>query len=104
MNNNSDKDGNSSGDLIIEPTAPTGDRAVMIGEQLATTLGTRVADPGVLQYFQTALVNLISEAGKIGLSLPIGLGVSSLYELTTPGIQPPGKLRSEVHIDRKSVV
>ena len=68
MNNDSDKDGNSSGDLIVEPTAPTGDRAVTIGEQSAATLGTRAADPGVLQHFQTVLVNLISEARKIGLS------------------------------------
>ena len=89
MNNDSDRDGNSSGDLIVEPTVPTGDRAVAIGEQSATTPGTRAADLGVLQHFQTALVNLISEASKIGLSLPIGLGVSSPYELTTPGIHPP---------------
>ena len=98
MNNDSDRDGNSSGDLIVEPTAPIGDRAVAIGEQSAATPGTRAADPGVLQHFQTALVNLISEASKIGLSLPIGLGVSSPCELTIPGIQPPGRLRSEVHI------
>ncbi|KAK1583619.1 hypothetical protein Q3G72_025597 [Acer saccharum] len=93
-----DKDGNSSGDLIVEPTALTGDRAVTIGEQSAATPGTRAADPGVLQHFQTALVNLISEASKIGLSLPIGLEVSFPYELTTLGIQSPGRLRSEVHI------
>ena len=98
MNNDSDRDGNSSGDLVVEPTAPTGDRAVTIGEQSAATLGTRAADPGILQHFQAALVNLINEASKIGLSLPIGLGVSSPYELTTPGIHPPGRLRSEVHI------
>ncbi|KAK0606894.1 hypothetical protein LWI29_005782 [Acer saccharum] len=60
--------------------------------------GTRVADPGVLQHFQTALVNLISEASKIGLSLPIGLGVSSPYELTTHGVHPQGRIQSEVHI------
>ncbi|KAK0579704.1 hypothetical protein LWI29_030124 [Acer saccharum] len=78
MNNDSDRDGNSSGDLVVEPTAPTGDRAVT--------------------HFQAALVNLISEASKIGLSLPIGLGVSSPYELTIPGTHPPGRLRSEVHI------
>ncbi|KAK0578274.1 hypothetical protein LWI29_007853 [Acer saccharum] len=98
MNNDSDRDGNSSGDLVVEPTAPTGDRAVTIGEQSAATPGTRAADPGILQHFQAALVNLISEASKIGLSLPIGLGVSSPYELTTPGIHPPGRLRSEVHM------
>ncbi|KAK0582346.1 hypothetical protein LWI29_024479 [Acer saccharum] len=98
MNNDSDRDGNSSGDLVVEPTAPMGDRAVTVGEQSAATPGTRAADPRILQHFQAALVNLISEANKIGLSLPIGLGVSSPYELTTPGIHPPGRLRSEVHI------
>ncbi|KAK0584960.1 hypothetical protein LWI29_021411 [Acer saccharum] len=98
MNNDSDRDGNSSGDLVVEPAAPTGDRAVTVGEQSAATPGTRAADPGILQHFQAALVNLISEASKIGLSLPIGLGVSSPYELTTPGTHPPGRLRSEVHI------
>ncbi|KAK0594639.1 hypothetical protein LWI29_020395 [Acer saccharum] len=98
MNNDNDRDGNSSGDLIVEPTASTGDRVVAIGEQSAATLGTRATDPGVLQHFQTALVNLISEASKIGFSLPIGLGVSSPYELTTPGIHPLGRLRLEVHI------
>ncbi|KAK0591666.1 hypothetical protein LWI29_005884 [Acer saccharum] len=98
MNNDSDRDGNSSGDLVVEPAAPMGDRAVTVGEQSAATPGTRVADPGILQHFQAALVNLISEASKIGLSLPIGLGVSSPYELTTPGTHPPGRLRSEVHI------
>ncbi|KAK0607826.1 hypothetical protein LWI29_021169 [Acer saccharum] len=98
MNNDSDRDGNSSGDLVVEPAAPTGDRAVTVGEQSAATPGTRAADPGILQHFQAALVNLISEASKIGLSLLIGLGVSSPYELTTPGTHPPGRLRSEVHI------
>ncbi|KAK0592866.1 hypothetical protein LWI29_026867 [Acer saccharum] len=71
MNNDSDRDGNSSGDLVVEPAAPMGDRAVTVGEH---------------------------EASKIGLSLPIGLGVSSPYELTTPETHPPGRLRSEVHI------
>ncbi|KAK1551617.1 hypothetical protein Q3G72_001401 [Acer saccharum] len=101
INNDSDRDGNSSGDLVVEPTAPTGDKAVTIGEQSAATPRTRAADPGILQHFQAALVNLISEASKIGLSLPIGLGVSSPYELTTPGIHPPGRLRSEVHIAKR---
>ncbi|KAK0580356.1 hypothetical protein LWI29_000984 [Acer saccharum] len=41
---------------------------------------------------------ITSEASKIGLSLPIGLGVFSPYELTTPGNQPPRRLRLEVHI------
>ena len=48
MNNDSDRDGNSNGDLVVEPTAPTGDRAVTIGEQSAATPGTRAADPGIL--------------------------------------------------------
>ncbi|KAK0595690.1 hypothetical protein LWI29_009066 [Acer saccharum] len=39
-----------------------------------------------------------NDSDKDGLSLPIGLGVSSPYELTTPGIQSPGRLRSKVHI------
>ncbi|KAK0583383.1 hypothetical protein LWI29_036350 [Acer saccharum] len=73
MNNDSDRDGNSSGDLVVEPAAPTGDRAVTVGEQSAATPGTRAADPGILQHFQAAL-------------------------LTTPGTHPPGRLRSEVHI------
>ncbi|KAK0589148.1 hypothetical protein LWI29_010326 [Acer saccharum] len=38
------------------------------------------------------------EASKIRLSLPIGLGISSPYELTTPGVHPPRRIRSEVHI------
>ena len=64
-----------------------------IGEQSAATPGTGIIDPGTLQHFQTALMNLVSEAGKIGLSLPIGLGVSSPYELmNTSGNLPPGRL------------
>ncbi|KAK0586132.1 hypothetical protein LWI29_001563 [Acer saccharum] len=58
MNNDSDRDGNSSGDLVVEPAAPMGDRDFRF----------------------------------------LGLGVSSPYELTTPGTHPPGRLRSEVHI------
>ncbi|KAK0607243.1 hypothetical protein LWI29_012044 [Acer saccharum] len=98
MSNNSDRDGNSSRDQIVEATAPTGDGVVMIGEQSAVTPGTRTADPGTLQHFQTALINLISKGKKIGLSHPIGMGISSPYELTTFGNQPPRRLRSEVHI------
>ncbi|KAK0574543.1 hypothetical protein LWI29_025229 [Acer saccharum] len=75
-----------------EPSAPVGPTRPPRGADGAPpTPGTRAADPGILQHFQAALVNLISEASKIGLSLPIGLGVSSPYELT-------GRLRSEVHI------
>ena len=44
-------------------------------------------------------MNPVSEASKIGLSLPIGLGVSSPYELmNTFGNLPPGRLRLEVHV------
>ncbi|KAK0575349.1 hypothetical protein LWI29_037705 [Acer saccharum] len=84
--------------VVAEKVIPRSKGRVAIGEQSAATPGTRAADPGILQHFQAALVNLISEASKIGLSLPIGLGVSSPYELTTPGIHPSGRLRSEVHI------
>ena len=44
-------------------------------------------------------MNLVSEANKIGLSLPIGLGVSSPYELmNVSGSQPSGKSRPGVHV------
>ena len=71
-----------------------GDRTLTTGEHSAATPGTRIVDPETLQHFQTALMNLVSEASKIGLSLPIGLGVFSPYELTTstPGNHPPGRL------------
>ena len=99
MSNDSDKDGNSSRDQIVEVTPTIGDGVVMTGEQSAATLGTRISDPGTLQHFQTALMNLVSEASKIRLPLPIGLGVSSPYELmNTSGNLPPGRLRSEVHV------
>ena len=92
MSNDSDKDGNSSGDQVVEVT-PIRDGVMMTGEQSAVTPGTRIADPGTLQHFQAALMNLVSEANKIGLSLPIDLGVSSPYELiTTPENPPPGRL------------
>src|SRR5579862_9257899 len=71
----------------------------MTGEQSTATPGTGISDPGTLQQFQTALMNLVSEASKIGLSLPIGPGVSSPYELMNAfGNLPPGRLRSEVHV------
>ena len=59
-----------------------------------------MADPGNLQYFQTALMNLVSKANKLRLTLHIGMGISSLYNLTTnmPGDHPYERLRSEVHI------
>ena len=45
-------------------------------------------------------MNLVSEANKLGLSLPIGLGISSPYYLTTSTLRdhPQGRLRSKVHI------
>ena len=99
MSNDSDKDGNSSGDQIVEVTPTIGGEAVMAGEQSTATPGTGIVDPGTLQHFQTTLMNLVSEAGRIGLSLPIGLGISSPYELVnTSGNLPPGRLRSEVHV------
>ena len=76
----------------METTPATGGGAVMTGEQPATAPGTIIIDQGTLQHFQTALMNLVSEANKIGLSLPIGLGVSSPYELmNASGSQPSGK-------------
>ena len=99
MSNDSDKDGNSSGNRIVEATPATGGGAVMAGEQPAAAPGTIIIDQGTLQHFQTALMNLVSEANKIGLSLPIGLGVSSPYELmNTSGNLPSGKPRPEVHV------
>ena len=69
MSNDSDKDGNSSGDQIVEATPTIGGGAVIAGEQSAATPGAGVVDPRTLQHFQTALMNLVSEASKIGLSL-----------------------------------
>ena len=44
-------------------------------------------------------MNLVSEANKIGLSLPIGLGVSSPYDLVnTSGSQPSGKSQPGIHV------
>ena len=99
MSNDSDRDGNSRGDQIVEATPTIGGGAVMAGEQSAATPGTGVVDLGTLQHFQTALMNLVSEAGKIKLSLPIGLRVSSSNELmNTSGNLPPGRLRLEIHV------
>src|SRR5579862_2814286 len=99
MSNDSNKDGYSSGDRIVETTPATGGGAVMTGEQPAVAPGTILIDQGTLQHFQTALMNLISEANKIGLSLPIGLGVSSPYDLVnTSGSQPSGKSQPGVHV------
>ena len=95
MSNDSDKNGNSSDDQDLEAAVATGDGMLTTGEQSAATPETRIVDPGTLQHFQTALMNLVNDASKIGLSLPIGLGVSSPYELTTntPGNHPLGRLR-----------
>ena len=100
MSNDSGKDKNSSSDQVLEAAVTAGDGALATGEQSAAILETRVVDPRTLQHFQTALMNLVSEANKIGLSLPIGMGVSSPYKLTTstPGNHPLGRLRSEIHI------
>ena len=93
MSNDSDKDGNSSGDQVVEVTLTIRDPIVMAGEQSAATPGIGISDLGTLQHLQTALMNLVSEASKIGLSSPIGLGVSSSYELmNTFGNLPPGRL------------
>ena len=78
MSNDSDKDGNSSGDQIVEVTPTIGGEAVVAGEQSTATPGTGIVDPGTLQHFQTMLMNLVSEAGRIGLSLPIGLDRKSV--------------------------
>ena len=83
MSNPSDKDGNSSGDnhcQVPEATGVAGDSTLMTGEQLVATLETRVANPGTLQHFQTALMNLVSEANKLKLTLSTGLGLSSPYD------------------------
>ena len=99
MSNDNDKDGNSSGDQIVEVTPTIGGGAMTTGEQPAVTSGTILIEQGTLQHFQTALMNLVSEANKIGLSLPIGLGVSSPYDLVnTSGSQPPGKPQPGIHV------
>ena len=85
MRNANDKDGNSDGNNhhpSLELARVARDRTLMIGEQSVATLETRVANPGALQHFQTALINLVSKANKLGLSLPIGLRISSPYDLT----------------------
>ena len=103
MSNACNKDKNSSGDnhrQVPEATGVVGDGTLMTGEQSVATSETRVADLGTLQHFQTALMNLVSEANKLGLTLPIGLGIFSPYDLITSmhGDYPPGRLRLEVHI------
>ena len=99
MSNVSSKDGTSSGIQVPEPIAAVEDAVLITREQSIATLGTRMADPGILHHFQTALMSLVSEAQKIGLSLPVGLGIPSPYDLaSTPGGPPLGRLRSEVHI------
>ena len=65
MSNDSNKDGNSSGDQIVEVTPAIGGETVMAGEQSTATPGTGIVDPGTLQHFQTTLMNLVSEAGRI---------------------------------------
>ena len=99
MSNDSDKDGNSNGDQIVEVTPTIGGGAVRTRKQSAAAPGTILIDQGTLQHFQTALMNLVSEASKIGLSFPIGLGVSSPYELmNASGSQSSGKLQPGVHV------
>ena len=67
MSNDSDKDGNSGRDQIVEVTPTIGGEAAMAGEQSTAAPGTIIIDQGTLQHFQTALMNLVSEANKIGL-------------------------------------
>ena len=104
MSNNSDRDGIPSNDQLPEEAVVPGEETLATGEQSAATPGTRVTNE-TLQHFHTALVNLVNEANKIGLTLPIGLGASSPYELTTstPGNHPLGRMRSEVHIATPSI-
>ena len=99
MSNGSDRDEIPNNDQIPQAATILGEDTLTTGEQSTATPGTRVANE-TLQHFHTALVNLVNEANKIGLTLPIGLGASSSYELTTsaPGSHPTGRLRSEVHV------
>ena len=48
MSNDSDKDGNSSGNRIVEVTPATGGGAVMAGEQSAAAPGTGIVNPETL--------------------------------------------------------
>ena len=99
MSNINNKDGTSSGVQIPEAIEVAEDGALITGEQSIATPETRMADLGTLHHFQTALMNLVSEAQKIVLSFLVGLGISSPYDLaSTPGGLPQGRLRSEVHI------
>ena len=51
MSNDSDKDGNSSGDQIVEVTPTIGGGAVMTGEQPVIAPGTILIDQGTLHHF-----------------------------------------------------
>ena len=48
MSKDSDKDGNSDGDQIVDVTPTIGDGAVMTEEQSTATPGTGIVDPGTL--------------------------------------------------------
>ena len=48
MSNSNDKDGNSSGDQIVEVTPTIVGEAVMAGEQSTATPGTGIVDPRTL--------------------------------------------------------
>ena len=98
MSNGSDRDEIPNNDQIPQAATILGEETLTTGEQSAATPGTRAVNE-TLQHFHTALVNLVNEANKIGLTLPIGLGASSPYELTANalGNHPTGRLRSEVH-------
>ena len=104
MSNNSERDGIPSNDRFPEEAVVPGEEALATGEQSVATPGTGVTNE-TLQHFHAALVNLVNEANKIGLTLPIGLGASSPYELTTSTHRnhPPGRMRSEVHIATPSL-
>ena len=104
MSNNNERDGIPSNDRFPEEAAIPREETLATGEQSAATPGTGVTNE-TLQHFHAALVNLVNEANKIGLALPIGLGASSPYELTTSthGNHPTGRMRSEVHIATPSL-
>ena len=99
MSNDSGRDEIPNNDQIPQAATILGEETLTTGEQSAATPGTRAVNE-TLQHFHTALVNLVNEANKIGLTLPIGLGASSPYELTAsaPGNHSTGRLRSEVHV------
>ncbi|KAK4849371.1 hypothetical protein QYF36_024100 [Acer negundo] len=68
----------------------------------ATSLARQrtIVNPGTLQHLQAVLANVVSEANKLRLTLPIGLGIPSPYDLTASTLRdhPAGRLRSKVHI------